>query len=356
MIHESGYRGKTQVCGTGQGPVRKRGQDTREKGARILFADSGFLFLGINMHLLKTWLILVLLTSFYFSCSSGYAEISVVDDAGCPISLDHPAKRIISLYGGMTEIVCAIGACNQLVGVTKRDSWPVQVKNKPKIGTHMRPNLELILALRPELVLQGSSRPGSQMVVQKLKEMGIKVAIFNPRNFPTLYSTIERVAKLCGHEEEGRSLIEHMQGQLESAKKRYPLKKRPSIIFEVSYPSLLFAGQKNIVNDIIRKAGAENIVKKDKKFVRFSLEQIIVDDPDVYVVQKGPMNRTNVSPQKRPNFDAIRAVRAGQVLVVDEFLFSRPGPRSVKAVEQLRGYLYSLYGRDRTNERQMGGR
>ncbi len=309
------------------------------------------------MHLLKTWLILVLLVSFYFSCSSGHAEVSVFDDAGCRISLDHPAKRIVSLYGGLTEIVCAIGACNQLVGVTKRDAWPVQVKNKQRVGTHMRPNLELILALRPELVLQGSSRPGSQMVVQKLKEMGIKVAIFNPMDFPALYSTIERVGKLCGHDKEARSLIEHMQRQLESAKKRYPLKKRPRIIFEVSYPSLLFAGQKNMVNDIIRMAGAENVVKKDKKFVRLSLEQIIVDDPDIYVVQKGPMNRTNTTPRKRPNFDAIRAVRSGHILVVDEFLFSRPGPRSVKAVEQLRGCLYSLYGRNRaTNEKQKGGR
>jgi len=303
------------------------------------------------MHHLKIWPIWVILTSFLFVCSYGHAEVTIVDDAGCLISLDHPAKRIVSLYGGMTEIVCAIGACNQLVGVTKRDTWPVLVKNKPKIGTHMRPNLELILTLKPELILQGSSRPGSQMVVQKLKEMGIKVAIFNPRDFHSLYYTIERVAQLCGHEKEGKDLVEQMKSKLESAQKKYPLKKRPKIIFEVSYPSLLFAGQKNIVNDIIRMAGAENIVKKNKKFVRFSLEQLIVDDPDVYLVQKGPMNRTHIPPEKRPNFDSIRAVKTGHVLVVDEFLFSRPGPRSVKAVEQLRSYLYSLYGRDRTHEK-----
>ncbi len=356
MIHESGYRGKTKFAQ----PAKARSANTTRIHGKIgrpnPYCGFGLFIFGVNMHLLKTWLILVFLTSFLFVCSPGLAEVSVVDDAGSRISLNRPAKRIVSLYGGITEIVCAVGACNQLVGVTKRDAWPVQVKNKPKIGTHMRPNLELILALKPELVLQGSSRPGSQMVVQKLKEMGIKVAIFNPRDFPTLYSTIERVARLCGHEDEGRDLVEHMRKQLEAAEKKYPLEKRPRIVFEVSYPSLLFAGQKNIVNDIIRMAGAENIVKKDKKFVRFSLEQIIVDDPDVYIVQKGPMNRTNISPQKRPNFDAIRAVKAGHVLVVDEFLFSRPGPRSVKAVEQLRGYLYSLYGGDRTNEKQIGDR
>ncbi len=281
---------------------------------------------------------------FFLSCSVCFAEITVTDDAGNRITLAGPAKRVVSLYGGSTEIVCAIGACASLVGVTKRDSWPHEVRRKPRIGTHMRPNLELILGLKPDLVLQGSSRPGSQMVVEKLKKMGVKVAIFNPTSFQALYSTINRISLLCGHASEGRELVDEMKRRIRNCAKRYPLKKRPKVIFEVSYPSLLFAGKKNMVNDIIDKAGGQNTVTKAKKFVRYSLEQIIVDNPDVYIVQKGPMNRSGLLPSQRPNFNAIKAVRQRHVLVEDEFLFSRPGPRSVEAVEKLRRYLYSLYG------------
>lgn len=271
-----------------------------------------------------------------------HAQVTVFDDAGNKIVLKSPAKRIVSLYGGITETVCAIGACNKLVGVTKRDSWPPEVRNKTKIGTHMRPNLELIMGLKPDLVLQGSARPGSQMVVEKLKELGIQVAIFNPTTFDGLFSTIERIAILCGYEEKGQRLVQHIKARLRKCREEYPFHKQPKVIFEVSYPSLLFAGKRNIVNDIILQAGGKNTVKKDKKFVRYSLEQIIIDDPDVYIIQKGPMNRLSLDVAKRPNFNAIRAVREGHILLVDEFLFSRPGPRSVEAVELLRRYLYEI--------------
>ncbi|NPA95804.1 MAG: ABC transporter substrate-binding protein [Thermodesulfobacteria bacterium] len=269
-------------------------------------------------------------------------KISVVDDAGNVITLPRPAKRIVSLYGGITEIVCAIGACDQLVGVTKRDSWPPQVRRKTKIGTHMRPNLELILGLKPDLVIQGSARPGSQLVVGKLRMMGIKVALFNPHDLDGLYSTIERIGILTGREKEARGLVNQMQARIKKCQARYPIGNRPKVIFEVSYPSLLFAGRKNIVSDIIYQAGGINVVTKNKKFVRYSLEQLILDDPDVYIVQKGPMNRNVPPPSKRPNFDSLRAVRQGHVLFVDEFLFSRPGPRVVDAIEQLRKYLYEI--------------
>ncbi len=278
----------------------------------------------------------------FLSCRPIFAEISIVDDAGNVIRLSRPAKRIVSLYGGITETVCAIGACDQLVGVTKRDSWPPQVRKKPKIGTHMRPNLELILGLKPDLVIQGSARPGSQIIVGKLRMMGIKVALFNPHSLQGLYSTIQRISTLCGRQKEGDRLVGQMKDRIRSCQAQYPLNKRFKVIFEVSYPSLLFAGKKNIVSDIIKEAGGINTVTKEKKFVRYSLEQLILDDPDVYIVQKGPMNRNAPPPSQRANFDSIRAVKDGHVLFVDEFLFSRPGPRVVEAVEILRKYLFGI--------------
>ncbi len=297
-----------------------------------------------DMHL--SLFCLALLLPFHYCLA--HAEITITDDTGCQISLKRPAQRIVSLYGGITETVCAIGACDALAGVTKRDSWPSQVKTKTKIGTHMRPNLELIVGLKPDLVIQGSSRHGSQIVVQKLRNMKIPVAIFNPTTFEGLFSTIKRISILCGHNKEGQKLIKTIKARLDKCQKDYPLPSKPKVIFEVSYPSLLFAAKRNIVNDIIAQAGGENAVKLDKKFVRYSVEQIILDAPDVYIIQKGPMNRTNLDIKKRVNFQAIEAVKQGHILIVDEFLFSRPGPRSVQAVELLRKYLYKIAGEQST--------
>ncbi len=341
---------------SGQGPVTGRFQ--RMSGNRApesYFSGFGLFFEGkVQMTAKKTiwgWLLFFISIFTLTTSSQGMCAVSIIDDAGNPITLPHAAKRVVSLYGGITEILCAIGGLDKLVGVTKRDSWPPAVRDKPKIGTHMRPNLELILGLKPDLVIQGSTRPGSQLVVEKLKEFGIKVAVFNPYSFSTLYSVIERISILCGLEQNGETLISNMKRTILELERRYPIMRHPKIIFEVSYPSLLFAGGKNMVDDIIEKAGGVNVIKKDKKFVRYSLEQILVDDPDVYIIQKGPMNRSIISPAKRPGFDALRAIKQGHVLYVDEFIFSRPGPRCVKAVETLRRYLYEISNDSRNNNK-----
>ena len=67
------------------------------------------------------------------------------------------------------------------------------------------------------------------------------------------------------------------------------------------------------------------------------------NNPDIYLVQKGPMNRNQGDPKNRSNFQVLRAVRNGRVMFVDEYLFSRPGPRSVDAAEQLAAFLHPAF-------------
>ncbi len=288
--------------------------------------------------------IFILSIAIIFSLSNiAFSKITIIDDTGYKVMLKRPALRIVSLYGGITETVCALGFCERLVGVTKRDWWPREVQQKTKVGTHMRPNLEIILGLKPDLVIQGSVRPGSQIIVEKLRAMSIPVAIFNPVDFDSLFSEMKRIGILCGDEKGALHKIGMLKKQLFQIRKSLPLSKRPKVIFEVSYPSLLVAGEKNFVTDIINMAGGINPVKKDKKLVKLSLEAIISLSPDVYIIQKGPMNHLETPPTKRPNFSTIMAVKNGRILIVDEFLFSRPTPRSVKAVKTLREYLYKIF-------------
>jgi iron complex transport system substrate-binding protein len=115
---------------------------------------------------------------------------------------------------------------------------------------------------------------------------------------------------------------------------------RPSVFFEVRYPNLLGAGQQSIVNDVILKAGGINCLPNSKKLVRINIETLVGYNPEVYVVQRGPMNRNPADPKSRPNFRVIKAVDEGRVLFVDEHIFSRPGPRSVEAVERLASFLH----------------
>jgi iron complex transport system substrate-binding protein len=227
------------------------------------------------------------------------------------------------------------------VARTKADGMPPSILAKPSIGTHMRPNVEAVLALKPDLIIQGGGRTEAMMPVQQLMRQGLQVAVFNPVTFEQLFSVMDRLGVLTGERSKAQRLVESFKARLNAAKSRAARTgHRPKVFFEVRYPNLLGAGAKSIVNDVIEYAGGSNCITLDKKLVRLDMESLIACNPDLYVVQRGPMNRNPGPLSERPHFQLLDAVKTGRVLYVDEQVFSRPGPRSVDAVEQLARVLH----------------
>ena len=285
--------------------------------------------------MLLAWITLVTPTAF------SAAEVRVTDDLGQVIALKEPAQRIISLYGAYSEILFAIGAGDRLVARTRADRFPPSILDKPSVGTHLRPNMELVLGLQPDLIIHAVGRKHGHEVIRQIQQKGLTVAVFQPRNFAELFSVIDRLGILTGEEANAQELVNGQSSRLRKIDLRLAKSKdRPKVFFEVRYPNLLGAGQGSIVNDVILKAGGLNCLPNEKKLVRINIETLIDYDPDVYVVQEGPMNRNPGSPESRPNFQVLKAVQQGRVFFVDEYVFSRPGPRSVEAVEKLAAYLH----------------
>jgi iron complex transport system substrate-binding protein len=201
--------------------------------------------------------------------------------------------------------------------------------------------MELVLGLQPDLIIHAVGRKHGHEVIRQIQQKGFTVAVFQPRNFTELFSVIDRLGILTGEEANAQGLVKGQSSRLRQIDLRLAQSKdRPKVFFEVRYPNLLGAGQGSIINDVILKAGGLNCLPNEKKLVRINIETLIDYDPDVYVVQKGPMNRNPGSPESRPNFQVLKAVQQGRVFFVDEYVFSRPGPRSVEAVEKLAAYLH----------------
>ena len=287
------------------------------------------------IYLFVVWVILVT------ASVASAAEVRVTDDLGQVIVLKEPAQRIISLYGAYSEILFAIGAGDKLVARTMGDRFPPSILDKPSVGTHLRPNMELVLGLQPDLIIHAQGRKHGQEVIRQIQQKGLTVAVFQPRNFTELFSVIERLGILTGKVANAQALVNEQRSRLRQIDLRLAKSEdRPKVFFEVRYPNLLGAGQGSIVNDVILKAGGVNCLPNDKKLVRINIETLVDYDPDVYLVQRGPMNRSPGRPESRPNFQVLKAVQQGRVFFVDEYIFSRPGPRAVEAVEQLAAFLH----------------
>ena len=260
----------------------------------------------------------------------------ITDDRGAAVTVAAPPQRIVSLYGGLTEILSALGVGDRVVARIQGDET---IKGIPTVGTHLQPNVEMILALKPDLVVQGGVAKGMPALA-RLEAAKVPVAMFAPQDFAGLFSTITRLGALTGRVEAAAALTRSMEAKLADVAGRVANRPRPRVFFEVRELNLLAAGQGSLVNDIITRAGGENLVTSPQKLTLYSLEALIQANPEVYIIQQGPMNRSPEDIYTRPYFQELKAVKARRVLVVSESLYSRPGPRSAEAVEQLARFLH----------------
>lgn len=224
---------------------------------------------------------------------------------------------------------------------TDADVSPARIAGLPVIGTHMRPNVEAVLAQKPDLVLQMAGRKEASLPVEALRRRGVPVAVFRAETFAELYAVIRRVGVLVGSENRAEDMVRGMRARLAALDARVgTAKNRPRVFYEVRSPDMLAAGNGGIVAEIIRHAGGVNCVADAGKFARVSEEEIIRLAPEAYVIQRGPMNRAPLPLDKRPRLAVIPAARTGRAWFVDEMKYARPGRQSVDAAEELARLLH----------------
>ena len=265
--------------------------------------------------------------------------IVISDDTGTTLTFKQPVRRIIALYGAFNEIFLALGAGDLLVARTAADGNLPELAALPAIGTHMRPNAELVLAQRPDVVVQLEGRSEAQTQTENLRSLGLNVLTFELNAFERLFEVTQLLGQLVGRELAATALVNGWKGRLQALRSSSAGKPRARIFYEVRYPNLLAAGRGSISSEILALAGGENVVTDSKKLVRFSEEALIAADPDVYLIQQGPMNSAPTPLAERDHYKGLRAVREGRVLVVDEERFARPGPRALDAAEELADWL-----------------
>lgn len=241
----------------------------------------------------------------------------------------------------MNEILDGLGRADVIVARTNADRTPASIARLPVIGTHMRPNIEAVLASKPDLVLQLAGRREASLPVEALKKRGVTVAVFRASSFAELFSVIRRVGILTGSEAQAEAMVRGLEARLAALDARVAqTQARPRVLFEVRSPNMLAAGDAGLVAEIIRRAGGVNCVDERARFARTSEEEIVRLAPQAYVIQRGPMNPAPLPLSSRPRLRTLPAAQSGRAWFVDERKYSRPGPQSVAAAEELAGLLH----------------
>jgi iron complex transport system substrate-binding protein len=268
--------------------------------------------------------------------------VTITDDASRSVTIAERPTRVVSLAPANTEIVTGIGyPVSQIVGVTTYDDYPAAVKQLPKMGDFINPNIEAITAAKPQVILVTGGVQAD--LLKKLEGTGAKVVVVDPQSLPALYQSIEMVGKVVGREASAKTLVDQMRGSIDAVTAKVSTEPSTTAFIEVGYNPLFAAGTKTFMDDLLRAAGGTNVVSQPG-FVAYSTEQLLKGDPAVYLATKG-LGADPGTIKSRPGYDKLAAVKNDRIVIVDDSLVTRPGPRVVLGVTELAKALHpKLYG------------
>lgn len=255
------------------------------------------------------------------------AGVNVVDDRGVSVSLSAPPSRIVTLLPSLTETVCELGACSRLVGTDRYSNHPAAVRSLPKTGGLDDANVEMIVSLRPDVVLLAVS----SRVIDRLEGLGLKVVALEPKTYEDVRRVAGKVSQVLGQGQAGERLWARLEAQVAEAARSVPASARGlSVYYEIDSAPYA-AGESSFIGHTLSRLGAVNIVPvKLGPFPKLNPEYVVRADPQVIMVSaKGGLDLSS-----RPGWSRIRAIKSGHVCTFSGEqgdVMSRPGPRMGEA-------------------------
>lgn len=256
------------------------------------------------------------------------AGVQVTDESGVTTHWTSPPQRIVSLLPSLTETVCEVGACARLVGVDRYSNWPASVKQLPQLGGGIDPNVEAIVALRPDAVLIA----GSARAVDQLRALGLKVVVLEPKNAADVRRVLGTVAQMLGADAQAAQRIwNSIDAAVLAAAQTLPASvKQTRVYFEVN-SAPYGAGEASFIGELLARLGARNILPASMgPFPKLNPEFVVRANPDLIMV--GDQNFAGQI--QRPGWAGIRALRENRVCVfsaAESDVLVRPGPRMAEA-------------------------
>jgi iron complex transport system substrate-binding protein len=268
----------------------------------------------------------LLLFSFFQSAQA----VTVLDDRQQEVRITQAPQRIVSLLPSLTETVCALGQCHKLVGLDRYSNWPESVKSVARVGGGLDPNIESIVALKPDLVLAAGSTRGAD----RLEALGLMVLRLEPRNHADAQRVLRTVAQAlhvpaAESDRVWKGIQAGVQGAVQSLS---PAAKLQRVYFEVS-PAPYGASESSFIGETLTRMGVANILPASMgPFPQVNPEWVVRARPDV--IMAGDSSRTSML--QRPGWGRLRAKQSERLCIFkqdESDLLVRPGPRMAEGAQ-----------------------
>ncbi|HOL71268.1 MAG TPA: helical backbone metal receptor [Bryobacteraceae bacterium] len=262
--------------------------------------------------------------------------------------------RIVSTSPSITEMLYAMGLGDRVAGVTTFCRYPPEAARKPKIGNYLQPNMEIITALRPDLVI---AEVTGVRRAERFSVLGLRVLEVDDGTIAGIYDSISRIGEAAGAKAAADALNARIRASLEEVRRKTEKLPRRRVVFVVGrapgrLAELVVAGKGSYLDEVMTLAGGKNIFGDTlAQYSKVSLEELLARNPEV-IVDMGEMADTaGVTEQEKRavvalwrRYPSLAAVQNGRVFAVASDVFVVPGPRVVDAAREFARMLHPEAG------------
>ncbi len=265
--------------------------------------------------------------------------LTLTDDAGNQVILATDPQRIVSLAPSNTEIVCAVGACDALVGVTDFDDYPPQIADVEDVVVGAQVDVEKVVAAEPDLVLAAGNGLTPDDVIAQMEDLGLTVMVLYPETIDEIYADIQLVGEAVDESERATAEVERMQDEIAAIGGAVADADVPRVFYEVSIfeGQIYTAGADSFLASMIELAGGDPITG-DPVTTSIGQEELVAADPEVILLGDAAYD-PSITPEAvaaRPGWGEMAAVAGNRVLVMaDDLVITRPGPRITEGLAAL---------------------
>jgi iron complex transport system substrate-binding protein len=273
------------------------------------------------------------------------ATTTVQDDRQQAVHIAQAPQRIVSLLPSLTETVCTLGACQRLVGLDRYSNWPASLQHLPRVGGGLDPNIESIVALKPDLVLAAGSTRG----VDRLQALGLTILRLEPRT----HADVQRVLRVVGQAlhvpsaDSDRAWQGIQAGVQAAVQSLQPQARGQRVYVEVS-PTPYGASEASFIGETLTRMGMANILPAALgPFPQVNPEFVVRAQPDV--IMAGDSSRASMA--QRPGWSGMRAMQSQRLCVFsadDADTLVRAGPRMAEGAQRMAACLNRAAGQAAT--------
>jgi iron complex transport system substrate-binding protein len=265
---------------------------------------------------------------------AGVAAITVVDDAGRPVTLAAPAQRIISMAPHVTELLFAAGGGERIVGAINFSDYPQAAKKIALVGTNAQIDMERVIALKPDLLVVWQSG-NTRRQLEQLGKLGIPIFHSEPGRLDDVAASLLRFGRLLGTDKAAAAAAAGYRASIARLGARYANRPPVRVFYQIWDKPIYTLSSKHILDDAIRLCGGRNVFAGLAVMApSVSTEAVLQQNPEaIFGGDQHEPGDAGISIWHP--YRSMLAVERGNLFRLEGELLTRPGPRMAQGAAQL---------------------